>query len=109
MILGASEVTANLYCNFVYLYWEGCVICSIYLRKQFLMNFEGTTVVYLNKGLKQIKLPISLHTCAPISNLPFNEGSMMFTKSKLGHQRTIKRIKVLLWNFLVLIVSWYIY
>ena len=31
-VLGASEITANLYCNFEYLYWEGCVICSIYLR-----------------------------------------------------------------------------
>ena len=32
MILGDPEVTANLYCNFAYPYWEGCVICSIYLR-----------------------------------------------------------------------------
>ena len=32
-ILGDPEVTANLYCNFAYLYWECCVICSIYLRK----------------------------------------------------------------------------
>ena len=31
-ILGDPEVTANLYCNFAYPYWEGCVICSIYLR-----------------------------------------------------------------------------
>ena len=31
-ILGASEITANLYCNCVHLYWEGCVICSIDLR-----------------------------------------------------------------------------
>ena len=31
-VLGDLEVTANLYCNFAYLYWEGCVICSIYLR-----------------------------------------------------------------------------
>ena len=30
--LGDPEVTANLYCNFAYLCWEGCVICSIYLR-----------------------------------------------------------------------------
>ena len=30
--LGASEVTANLYCNCVHLYWEGCVIYSIDLR-----------------------------------------------------------------------------
>ena len=30
--LGDPEVTANLYSNFAYLYWEGCVICSIYLR-----------------------------------------------------------------------------
>ena len=29
MVLGASEITANLYCNCVDLYWEGCVICSI--------------------------------------------------------------------------------
>ena len=31
-ILGDPEVTANLCCNFVYSYWEGCVICSMYLR-----------------------------------------------------------------------------
>ena len=31
-VLGASEITANLYCKCVYLYWEGCLICSIYLR-----------------------------------------------------------------------------
>ena len=31
-VLGDPEVTANLYCNFSYPYWEGCVICSIYLR-----------------------------------------------------------------------------
>ena len=31
-ILGDPEVTANLYSNFAYPYWEGCVICSIYLR-----------------------------------------------------------------------------
>ena len=24
-LLGASEITANLYCNYIYLYWEGCV------------------------------------------------------------------------------------
>ena len=28
---GDQEVTANLYCNFAYLYWEGCVIFSIFL------------------------------------------------------------------------------
>ena len=28
-MLGDPEVTANLYCNFAYPYWEGCVICSI--------------------------------------------------------------------------------
>ena len=31
-VLGDLEVTANLYCNFAYLYSEGCVICSTYLR-----------------------------------------------------------------------------
>ena len=31
-ILGDPEATANLYCNSPYPYWEGCVICSIYLR-----------------------------------------------------------------------------
>ena len=28
-VLGDPEVTANLYCNFAYVYWEGCVICNI--------------------------------------------------------------------------------
>ena len=32
-VLGASKFNANLYCNCVYLYWEGCVMYSIsYLR-----------------------------------------------------------------------------
>ena len=31
-VLGDPEITANLYCNFASLYWEGCVICSTYLR-----------------------------------------------------------------------------
>ena len=31
MLLGDPEITAYLFCNFAYLYWEGCVICSIYL------------------------------------------------------------------------------
>ena len=31
-VLGASEITANLYCNCVDLYWESCVICSKHLR-----------------------------------------------------------------------------
>ena len=31
-VLGSSDITANLYSNWVYLYWEGCVIYSIYLR-----------------------------------------------------------------------------
>ena len=29
LILGDPKVTANLYCNFAYLYWIGCVIRSI--------------------------------------------------------------------------------
>ena len=32
LLLGDPEVTANLYCNFTHPYWEGCVICSKYLR-----------------------------------------------------------------------------
>ena len=31
-LLGALEITANLCCNCLYLCWEGCVICSVYLR-----------------------------------------------------------------------------
>ena len=31
-VLGDPEITANLYCNFAYPYWECRVICSIYLR-----------------------------------------------------------------------------
>ena len=32
LLLSDPEVTANLYSNVEYLYWEGCVICSMYLR-----------------------------------------------------------------------------
>ena len=32
LVLGASEITANLYCYCVHLYLEVCVICSLYLR-----------------------------------------------------------------------------
>ena len=31
-VLDDPEVTANLYCNFAYLYWEGCVIAVYILR-----------------------------------------------------------------------------
>ena len=31
-ILCASEINANIYCNCVQLYWEGYVICIIYLQ-----------------------------------------------------------------------------
>ena len=30
-VLGVSEITANLYCNCVHLYWEGCAIISKYI------------------------------------------------------------------------------
>ena len=31
LILSASEIAANLHCNCVHLYWEGCVILYIWL------------------------------------------------------------------------------
>ena len=31
ILLGDPEVTANMYSNSAYPYWEGCVICSAYL------------------------------------------------------------------------------
>ena len=30
-LFGASKITANIDCNCVHLYWQGCVICSIYI------------------------------------------------------------------------------
>ena len=44
---GASEITANLYCYCVHLYWEGGVICSI--------------------GVKGGKLILDLSPCAFVS------------------------------------------
>ena len=35
------------------------------------------TVVDVNKCLAQIELPLSLFTCAPISELPFNKNTMI--------------------------------
>ena len=39
-LLGDPEVTANLYCNFAYPYWEGCVICSIYLQNFWVTQYD---------------------------------------------------------------------
>ena len=35
LVLGDPEITANMYCSFAYLYWEGCLICSIYICGNF--------------------------------------------------------------------------
>ena len=49
--------------------------------------FKFATYVDLNKCLKQIKLPISLRTCAPITELPSGKSTMTsalnFRKKKL--------------------------
>ena len=39
------------------------------------INFKFATA--LNKRLKQIKLQISLHTCAPIAELPSSKTTMV--------------------------------
>ena len=44
-ILGASEITANLYCNSVHLHWEGCVICSIDLKHMNMKHIIGLRVL----------------------------------------------------------------
>ena len=42
------------------------------LRTQFKRyNFKVATAVELNKCLKEIKLPVALYTCTPISELFF--------------------------------------
>ena len=48
-VLGDPVVTANLYCNFAYPYWEGCVICSIYFWVTQYIPFSPlpTVVAYL--------------------------------------------------------------
>ena len=72
-ILGASKITANLYRNCVYLYWEGCVFCSIYLRLYMerssvhLMYFEPqctlpTKIIMAILFCLQIIYQISLYT-----------------------------------------------
>ena len=53
IVLGASEIAANLYCNYLQLYWEGCVICSIYLRyyMKHSVHITGITliIIYLSR------------------------------------------------------------
>ena len=43
-ILGASEITENLYCNWVHLYWEGCVYI-------FAVTYE-TLCIYISNILR---------------------------------------------------------
>ena len=40
--MGDPEITANLYCNFSYLYWEGCVICSIFCGNLWTTQYDST-------------------------------------------------------------------
>ena len=47
-----------------------------------LNNVKVATIVDLNKFLKQIKLPISLYTCTPISEVPSNKNTMVTIKEK---------------------------
>ena len=41
-------------------------------------NTEQGVLVWIKKGIKQIKLPILLYTCAPISELPSNISTMVY-------------------------------
>ena len=41
------------------------------------VNFKFAIALDLKNCAKQIKLPISLHTCAPFSELPSNTSTMV--------------------------------
>ena len=45
----------------------------------FKIDLKFETAVDLNKCLKQIKLPISTYSCAPISELPSDKSTMGYT------------------------------
>ena len=74
-VLGDPEITENLYCNFVYLYWEGCVKCSKYLTRNFcpyryLSLFYSSPFFYLSSFLSfTFFLPLSLLFLS-VSTLP---------------------------------------
>ena len=63
-MLGDPEITANLYCNFAYIYWEGCVICGIY--------FQVSIIIKPTKPLLSRNLPsqISLTKLVEIYFMP---------------------------------------
>ena len=72
ILLSDPEVTANLYCNFAYLYGESCVICSINLRQ-----LQGHPVigekyaeksVFSNKPSCPASTSVRLHTLYAQSN-----------------------------------------
>ena len=62
--------------------------------------FKNTTALDLNKYLKHIKCPISLHTCAPIAEIPSYTSTKMPTvvprpwKPQLRIRVNIERIRI---------------
>ena len=88
--LGETESTVRLYGQLygTYIRWS-LRICL--WRKTFSDSFlHMVTAMDLNKCLKQIKLPKSLHTCASLSELPSTIITMVSR-----NQMTIENIKFL--------------
>ena len=52
-------------------------------------DVKFVTAVDLNKCLKQIKLPISIHTCANISKLPSDKNIMLQIFPKLSETLSV--------------------
>ena len=62
-------------------------------RKQdfYEINLRFATALDLNKYLKQLKLPISLHTYSPISELPPNIIIMRLKENQIRGTRILKQ------------------
>ena len=64
--LGASEVIANLYCNCVHLHWEGCVICSLYLRQHMKRSIWSGSIFSWGGGGGNAPALVTFYVCIRI-------------------------------------------
>ena len=88
-LLGDQEVTVNLYCNFAYLYWEGCVICSIYITSVSPSSRDHFSLLILTRSKPGFSsMNLELHRAAPGYD---EDCNLNFNISAVGVEGTLSK------------------
>ena len=78
------------------------MVAKIALRscERYLAYFSGikikfSTAVDVHNCLTQIKLPVSVHSCAACTELPYNISFMIFHNNRVEHQKKEKKSRTM--------------